>query len=177
LIFATFGDRVQNYLTINEPGALCGRSYGLLDPGDVWIWPPGMMISKQAKYDCAHMVNLAHGSIVKMARTKYASQKFKFGMPLIIELGVPVNPNSKADVDLAQTSTVAQSDWHWGRIIEMLIEAPMISGDYPAYLRTLDGSPEWNYFDGSKLPIFTDEEKEQMKGMIEKFLYKVPLIF
>jgi hypothetical protein len=59
----------------------------------------------------------------------------------------------------------------------MLIVAPMISGDYPAYLRTLDGSPEWNYFDGSKLPTFTDEEKEQMKGMIEKFLYKVPLIF
>ncbi|KAJ3302906.1 hypothetical protein HDV03_004478 [Kappamyces sp. JEL0829] len=146
LLFQTFGDRVTHYLTVN------------LDSGDPWIWPPGMMLSEQAKYDCAHHVNLAHASIVQMARKKYASKNFKFGIPLIIELGVPVDPNSAADVQLAQSTTVAQSDWHWG---------PMVFGDYPAYLRTLPGGALYNYFNGALLPQFTDAQKQQIKGTID----------
>ncbi|KAJ3304992.1 hypothetical protein HDV03_002074 [Kappamyces sp. JEL0829] len=160
VLLQAFGDRVQHFLTINEPAAMCGRAYGKLDPNDKWVWPPGMMVSLQGKYDCLHLVNLAHGSVVQMARKKYASKNFKFGIPLIIELGLPNDPNSAADIKLAKDTTTAQSDSIWG---------PMFFGDYPQYLKDLhaQNDPTWDYFEGSFLNSFTDAEKQMMKGTID----------
>lgn len=137
---------------------MCGRAYGTVARNDPWIWPPAMNISEKAKYDCVHNVILAHASVVNLARRKYASKNFKFGLPLIIEYGIPLEPNNPNDVRLADRTTTAQSDWVWG---------PLVTGDYPAYLRTLDGSPTYNYFNGSDVPTFTESEKSSIKGTLD----------
>lgn len=101
---------MQYYLTINEPLAMCGYGYGQN------YWPPGQNKGdSEGKYLCNHIVNFAHGSVVQMARKKYAGRDFKFGMPLIIAAGVPAT-NSQKDKDAAYVMMDQQAQTNWGPI-------------------------------------------------------------
>jgi beta-glucosidase len=149
ILFENFGDRVKLWLTINEPAAYCGRGFGPV--GDAWVWPPGHLGSMQAKYDCVGRVTLAHGAVVNLARTKYARYDMKFSMPLIIAYYIPVDT---ADIPGANELTQSQADWLW---------APLVTGDYPSYLRTLNSAD----LEGRYLPTFTDEQKAAMRGTLD----------
>ena len=107
VLFQNFGDRVKLWLTINEPAAYCGRAFGPVS--DRWVWPPGKNGPIQAKYDCIGRTTLAHAAAVNLARTKYASQNMKFGLPLIIAYYIPVDA---ADVAGANQHTQSQADWY-----------------------------------------------------------------
>jgi 6-phospho-beta-glucosidase len=78
IIFDRLGDKVQHILTINEPSAQCGFGY------EQAFWPPGTNAGKRARYVCQHWANLAHGSVVQLARRKYSNRNFKFGLPCML---------------------------------------------------------------------------------------------
>jgi len=126
VLFQNFGDRVKLWLTLNEPAAYCGRGFGPVNDG--WIWPPGKNGPIQAKYDCVGKVAIAHGSVVNLARSKYAKYNMKVSMPLIIAYYIPVDA---ADAPAANQLTESQGDWLWG---------PLVTGDYPSYLRTINST-------------------------------------
>lgn len=149
VLFENYGDRVKLWLTINEPAAYCGRGFGPVN--DAWIWPPGHNGPMQAKYDCVGRVSVAHGSVVNLARTKYAKYNMKFSMPLIIAYYIPVDPT---DAPGANQHTQSQGDWLW---------APLVTGDYPSYLRSFN-SPD---MEGRYLPTFTAEQKALMRGTLD----------
>jgi beta-glucosidase/6-phospho-beta-glucosidase/beta-galactosidase len=144
VIFDRFGDRLEYILTINEPSAHCGFAY------EQAFWPPGINQGKRARYVCQHWSNLAHGSLVRLARTKYASRNLKFGMPLIVSWGIPFT-NSTADVEATERFHGFQLDWNWG---------PLTVGDYPDYMKA---DPEWGPF----LPTYTEEQKAIMRNTMD----------
>ena len=146
VLFARFGDRVQYYLTMNEPSAECGWGYQTDS-----FWPPGANKGPSALYTCQHWTNLAHGTVVKLARTKYASKNFKFGMPLIVAGGIPFDPASAADQAAADRMMEFATQPNWG---------PLITGDYPDILKN-DRSV------GPNLLVYTSAQKEIMKGTLD----------
>ena len=93
----------------------------------------------------------AHGSVVNLARTKFASKNMKFSIPLIIAYYIPVDPSDTAK---ANELTESQADW---------IFAPLVTGDYPSYLRTIV-TPD---MEGKYLPAFTADQQASMKGTLD----------
>ena len=144
VILKNFGDRLEYILTINEPSAECGWGYAQN------VWPPGANLGESAKYICQHYTNLAHGSVVKMARRKYPDRNFKFGMPLIVGWSEPLT-NTEADIQAANRTMIFHSDWNWG---------PLVNGDYSDLLKN---DRVW----GPLLPQYTEEQKEMMRGTMD----------
>lgn len=100
-------------MTMNEPANICGRGFGQN------VWAPGQNKGEAGKYLCNHYSNLAHGSVVQHARKKYPSKDFKFGMPIILEAGVPASENFH-DVNASIRMMDNQAQLNWG---------PITSGD------------------------------------------------
>ncbi|KAI8899868.1 glycosyl hydrolase family protein [Globomyces pollinis-pini] len=144
VLFQNYGDRVQYFLTLNEPSAQCGFGYAQK------FWPPGLGLGEPARYVCQHYVNLAHASVVQLARTKYKDRNFKFGMPLIATWGEPLT-NTQADLDAQDRYMAFQTKWNWG---------PLIDGDYPDLMKK-------DKVIGHMLPEYTDSEKTLLKGTID----------
>ena len=147
IIFKNFGDRLEYILTLNEPTAFCGYGYR----GN--FWPPGANLGEQALFTCNHYVNLAHGRVAKLAKSKYPQFNLKFGMPLIVSYGVPFT-DSAADKKASDDHNAAQTDMPY---------SPMLTGDYSNTIKTV----VTEYSNGPLLPAFTDAEKEMMKGTID----------
>jgi beta-glucosidase len=103
---------------------------------------------KSYRFICQHWSNLAHGSVVQMARKKYP--KLRFGMPLIVTQGVPLT-NSRDDIIATENFMHYQVDWNW---------SPITEGDYSTYMKS---DPEW----GPLLPKYTEEEKNIMRGTMD----------
>ncbi|KAJ3364094.1 hypothetical protein HDU91_002718 [Kappamyces sp. JEL0680] len=146
-VFAALGTRLKYVLTINEPHAMCGYSYGGSH------WPPAASGGDAATWACMRNVVLAHGSVVQMARKKYASLDLKFGMPLIISHGVPYT-SSSADANAAVLWNNQQVDALWGALLH---------GDYLPYLDTLNNE----FVVGSALKHFTAQEQSVIKGTLD----------
>ena len=145
VVFENFGSRLKYILTINEPHAFCGFGY------EQAFWPPGSNAGREALYQCLHNVNLVHGSVHKLAARKYPQYGLKFGMPLIISHGVPYEPS---DVQAAKDFNAHQTDLHYG---------VFQSGDYPAYLRSLNN--QW--IRGNQILTFTEEEKIMVNNSLD----------
>ncbi|KAJ3320026.1 hypothetical protein HDV06_005760 [Boothiomyces sp. JEL0866] len=143
VIFHYFSDRVQYYLTLNEPAAECGYGFGMDK------WAPGFNGGEEAKYKCIHLSNLVHGSVVKLAKSKYRKDLY-FGMPLPITFGVPMT-DSELDIQAADKFMFHQSDLHWG---------PLVNGDYSQTTR------KDTYF-GKYLLHFNESERMLVKDTLD----------
>ncbi|XP_027357672.1 beta-glucosidase 44-like isoform X3 [Abrus precatorius] len=153
LIFETFGDRVKNWMTFNEPRVVaalgydngffapgrCSKEYGNCSAGNSGTEP----------YIVAHNLILSHAAAVQRYREKYQEkQKGRIGILLDFVWYEPLT-RSKADNYAAQRAR----DFHVGWFIH-----PLVYGEYP---RTIQGIV------GSRLPKFTDEEVKIVKGSID----------
>lgn len=71
-LYETYGDRVKNWITINEPKILCTLGYGS-------NWAPGLNESGIADYICGHNVLKAHAEAYHMYDKDFrAKQKGKW---------------------------------------------------------------------------------------------------
>ncbi|CAH2080558.1 unnamed protein product, partial [Thlaspi arvense] len=91
LCFKTFGDRVQHWITLNEPEVFAAYGYMM-----------NLSISVDAAtfpYIVAHHLILAHASAVKVYRETYqATQKGQLGISLSTQWFLPLDDNSTADI-------------------------------------------------------------------------------
>ncbi|CAA2977163.1 beta-glucosidase 12-like, partial [Olea europaea subsp. europaea] len=141
---------------MNEPYiyTLGGYDLGKLAPGRCSSWmnngcPDGN--SATEPYIVAHVMLLCHAQTVKLYREKYKmSQKGQIGIVLISFWFVPYS-KSQADVRAAQRAL----DFMFGcnNFAPILIQ--LLTVDYPKSMRTLVGD---------RLPNFTDEEANLVKG-------------
>ncbi|KAL4179171.1 hypothetical protein AMTRI_Chr13g85950 [Amborella trichopoda] len=155
--FKTFGDRVKNWMTFNEPRVIAALGYdnGFHAPGRCSnpFGNDGMNCtagdSSTEPYIVAHNLILSHASAVKRYREKYqATQKGRIGILLDFVWYEPFS-NAKADVRAAQRSR----DFHIGWFLH-----PIVFGTYPrSMVRVV----------GDRLPKFTNEEVEMVKGSID----------
>uniref|UniRef100_A0A2N9HXU1 Beta-glucosidase n=1 Tax=Fagus sylvatica TaxID=28930 RepID=A0A2N9HXU1_FAGSY len=152
--FKNFGDRVKNWITINEPTVLAdfGYLYGRSPPFRC-SFPAGPCAagnSSTEPYIVTHNIILAHAAAVRLYREKYQAKHgpAQFGMALETRYFKP-SSDSKKQRAAADRLTDALMGW----IIE-----PLVFGDYPKSMRDLVKE---------RLPIFSEEEKKMITGTLD----------
>eukprot|EP01121_Diplochlamys_sp_Union-15-3_P013607 TRINITY_DN4252_c0_g1_i1.p1 TRINITY_DN4252_c0_g1~~TRINITY_DN4252_c0_g1_i1.p1 ORF type:complete len:506 (-),score=89.67 TRINITY_DN4252_c0_g1_i1:15-1490(-) len=151
--FAAFGDRVKRWITFNEPLSFSTLGYGsgIHAPGrcsDRTICPEGD--SKTEPYIVSHNVLRAHAHTVNLYRQKYSNQKGIIGITLNCDWTVPLT-QSAADQEAAERHLIWQLSWY---------ADPIFFGDYPEIMKQ---------YVGSRLPTFTAQEKQLLKGSHDYF--------
>ncbi|KAJ7970293.1 putative Beta-glucosidase [Quillaja saponaria] len=151
--FKTFGDRVKNWMTFNEPRVVaalgydngfhapgrCSKAFGNCSAGN----------SATEPYIVAHNLILSHAAAVQRYREKYQEkQKGRIGILLDFVWYEPLT-RSKADNYAAQRAR----DFHVGWFIH-----PIVYGEYPKTMRNIVGN---------RLPKFSQEEVKIVKGSID----------
>lgn len=127
VIAENFSDRVQYFMTFNEPQCVVGLGYvsGVHAPGQ-----------KASMRDCvriAHHILLAHGLAVKALRAG-AKQEIKVGIAPCLSYGYPEDAQSEADVAAARKLSFTIADdpdlqWCWSATWWC---DPVVFGRYPA---------------------------------------------
>lgn len=144
ICFTHFGDRVKNWITINEAWvvAILGYGHGVFAPGKV---------SKDFPYQAAHNLILAHAKAVTLYRTAFQpTQHGKIGITNNCDWREPLT-QSKEDQEAAQRGLEFFLAW---------FADPIWKGDYPEVMKLRLGS---------RLPAFTQDEKEMIKGSSDFF--------
>ncbi|KAK8676288.1 hypothetical protein V6N13_034339 [Hibiscus sabdariffa] len=152
ICFKTFGDRVKNWVTINEPLIIAklGHALGIGPPGrcsDRKMCPSGN--SATEPYIVSHNVLLAHATAANLYKHKYqATQGGQIGISHVAQYFEPYS-NTSLDEEASKRAI----DFELGWFME-----PLVRGDYPESMRRLVKD---------RLPVFTAEEKELVKGSFD----------
>ena len=143
ICFDRFGDRVKSWITLNEPwvAAMLGYGQGVFAPGRT---------SNSEPYRAAHQLILAHAKAVTIYRKEYGHQNGKIGITNNGDWREPLTLNKK-DSEAAERALEFFLAW---------FADPVYKGDYPQVMRDRLGS---------RLPQFTDQEKELIKGTSDFF--------
>nr|GME07138.1 beta-glucosidase 44-like [Ipomoea batatas] len=147
--FKTFGDRVKNWFSFNEPRVVAALGYdtGFFAPGRCSNCTQGN--SATEPYVVAHNLILCHAIAAQRYRAKYqAKQKGRFGILLDFVWYEPLT-RSKADNYAAQRA----KDFHIGWFLH-----PIVYGEYPKTMKNIVGD---------RLPKFTPDEVKMVKGSID----------
>ncbi|XP_019197434.1 PREDICTED: beta-glucosidase 10-like [Ipomoea nil] len=146
--FKAFGDRVVHWTTLNEPNVFIMGGYdeGFLPPMHCsYIYCPSGNSSTEP-YIAGHYMLLAHASAVNLYRTKY--QPTQHGTIGFNMYTYGLAPYSNSTEDLAAVERLRAFYIGW------LIN-PLIFGDYPDIMKNIVGT---------RLPVFTEDEANQVKG-------------
>lgn len=139
-----FGDRVKNWITINEPWVIAILGHGQQ------IFAPGRASNKEP-YRVGHNLLLAHGEAVRVYREKFqAVQGGRIGITNNCDWREPASDKSE-DQEAAQ------------RALEFLLAwftDPIYFGEYPVCMRNRLGQ---------RLPEFTKAQKEMLMGSSDFF--------
>lgn len=132
---------VDYWVTFNEPTTFCTCGY------EIGIHAPGV-VKEDGGYICGHHVLLAHAQAVQLFKTKYLEQRpnVQISMTTPWDHPVPRDPNSSADIQAVEMANI----FGLGRWVD-----PVYFGDYPKEMRDKLGD---------KLPAFTEEQKQMLKG-------------
>lgn len=153
--FDKFGDRVKLWITFNEPDSIVvlGYGYGVFAPGKM-----GDFV-----YTAAHNLIKGHAMAYHTYDDNFRStQEGQIGITLNAVFGEPYDRSNTSDVEAAYRYIQFKLGWYANPIFK--------NGDYPEIMKdriqlrsTLEGLPS------SRLPEFTDEEKDMVKGTADFF--------
>ncbi|KAF3787003.1 hypothetical protein EJ110_NYTH23764 [Nymphaea thermarum] len=148
--FKEFGDKVKQWITINEPYSYASGGYvsGNFPPGRCTkvLGNCSAGNSGTEPYIVAHNFLLSHASAVKLYKDKYqGEQKGEIGITLVSNWFIPY-------------STSASNRMAAQRALDFMFMDPLTKGDYPQSMRSLVGS---------RLPRFTKEEACLVKGSFD----------
>lgn len=143
ICFEQFGDRVKNWITLNEPwcSAVLGYGIGAHAPG---------RIDPDEPYLAAHHLILSHARAVQIFRRDFNSSGGQIGITNNCDWRYPLT-DSPADQAAAQRSIEFFLAW---------FADPIWKGDYPAVMRDRLGG---------RLPEFTAAEREAVLGSSDFF--------
>lgn len=144
ICFTHFGDRVKNWITINESWvvAILGYGHGIFAPGKM---------SKDFPYIVAHHLIKAHAKAVATYRAEFQLiQQGKIGITNNCDWREPLT-NDQSDRDAAQRGLEFFLGW---------FADPIWKGDYPEVMKQRLGH---------RLPVFTEDEKKMIKGSSDFF--------
>jgi beta-galactosidase len=143
--FDAFGDRVKNWITINEAWTVAVQAYedGTKAPGKV-VNPPVDV------YVAGHHLLLAHARAATIYKQEYAPiQHGQIGMSNCGDFRYPLDPDSSDDMQAAERAMVFQYSW---------FTDPLVHGDYPKEMRDRVGD---------RLPKFTSSQRRELMGSLD----------
>jgi beta-galactosidase len=143
ICFESFGDRVKNWVTLNEPwcSSFLGHGIGLHAPG---------RIDDDEPYIVAHHLLLSHAKAVEIYRREFAAQNGQIGLVNNCDFRFPLT-DSNADKAAAERSLEFSLGW---------FADPVWKGDYPVSMRERLGG---------RLPEFTEAERTMILGSSDFF--------
>ncbi|KAK2981650.1 hypothetical protein RJ640_027105 [Escallonia rubra] len=171
LCFWEFGDRVKNWITLNEPYTYSVGGYvmGTTPPGRgasssehvTGSFPPSQCIhNKQQQsgngdpgtepYLATHYQLLAHAAAVQLYKQKFQrAQGGKIGITLVSKWMEPLDESNERDVK----ASLRALDFFFGWFME-----PITTGDYPQSMKE---------YVGSRLPRFTEAQSQLLRGSFD----------
>ncbi|XP_075991781.1 lactase/phlorizin hydrolase-like [Anticarsia gemmatalis] len=155
VVFGLFGDRVKNFITINEPREICYFGH---ESGDL---APAIKIQGIAHYMCTKYVLLAHAKAYHIYDKEFRPTQ---GGNIFITLSAAwYEPDSEDHEQAAYEATM----FEWGQYAHPIFSE---TGDFPQIMkeRIAAKSAEQGFF-RSRLPEFTPEEVEFVKGTSDFF--------
>lgn len=132
-VFAAYGDRVHNWITLNEPLTVTMMGYGN------GAHAPGKAEPSRLVYEVAHRMIRAHVRIYRLYHTEFAkSQGGRVGIALNSDFVQARDPKNEEDMAAAQRGLL----WRMGWFADPLL----LTGDYPHEMRSRCGDrlPEFN---------------------------------
>jgi beta-glucosidase/6-phospho-beta-glucosidase/beta-galactosidase len=155
LVFSLFGDEVKNWMTFNEPKQPCMNGYAYA------IIPPGYVTNGIGNYWCAHTIIKAHAKAYHIYDEEFRATQN--GRVSIVIDSVWYEPASDSDQDKEAAERKIQFDYGW---YANAIYHP--DGNYPQVMidRIAERSKKEG-FSKSRLPEFTPEEIEYIKGTFD----------
>ncbi|XP_048808723.1 lactase/phlorizin hydrolase isoform X2 [Lagopus muta] len=157
--FQTFGDRVKFWLTFNEPQVMAWVSYGMGE------FPPNVNNPGDAPYEVAHTLLKAHARVYHTYDDKYrASQGGIISLCLNIDWIEPKTPSNPRDLEAADRYMQFLAGWFAHPVFK--------NGDYPEVMKWKVGNrSELQNLPSSRLPVFTAEEREYIRGTADVFCF------
>ncbi|XP_004507133.1 non-cyanogenic beta-glucosidase-like [Cicer arietinum] len=153
LCFKEFGDRVKNWVTLNEPWLFSNGGYaiGTTAPGRCSTNAQCLGgDSGTEPYIVTHNQILAHAKAVNVYKTKYqAYQKGKIGITLVTNWFIALGDKSIPDQEAAKRSL----DFQFGWFME-----PLTTGDYSVSMRNIVKN---------RLPKFSPRQSVLVKGSFD----------
>ncbi|KAK9721944.1 Collagen triple helix repeat (20 copies) [Popillia japonica] len=158
VVFENFGDRVQFWITFNEPTLICLHGYGF---GSM---APAYTQQGIVDYLCGHNLILAHAKTYRLYQDKYKkSQNGRVGITCESPWFEPVTPGDSLDELMSEKSLQTRLGWYTHPIFSE-------EGDYPQVMRDhIDELSEREGYSKSRLPKFTEEEVQLVKGTSDFF--------
>lgn len=159
ILFQNFGDRIKTWIPLNEPSIMCAFGYGL------GLFAPNIYEAGTSDYLCGHNSILAHAQAYHLYKNEFfQKQGGKIGTSFNGgEAGLHEDENGIDPENYAAANRSMQ--WEIG-----LNAHPLFIGDYPKIVkeRVARFSAEEG-FTKSRLPEFTKEELEFVKGTSDFF--------
>lgn len=151
--FREFGDRVLHWTTFNEANVipLGGYGAGIMPPGRCSLPNRDCVLgnSSTEPYIVAHNILLAHASVARLYNEEYKGiHGGSLGLNVFSYWFIPYT-NSSEDVIATRRANAFYIDW--------LLE-PLFFGDYPEIMKMNVGK---------RLPTFTQDESNQIKGSLD----------
>ncbi|GJQ82453.1 hypothetical protein Trydic_g11865 [Trypoxylus dichotomus] len=152
VLYREFGDRVKDWITFNEPMQICEQGYSVADKA------PAYTQEGIGGYLCAHTLLIAHGKAYRLYNQVYREeQQGRVGITIDTGFAVPAS-DSPADLEASEQNMEMNYGWYANPIFSTDGDYPEIMKTRIAQLSTDEGFPY------SRLPSFTDEEIEMLKG-------------
>ncbi|ENN83222.1 hypothetical protein YQE_00419, partial [Dendroctonus ponderosae] len=150
LLFENFGDEVKWWTTFNEPNQVCSGAY------DTGCSSPQNLHPGTGAYICGPKLR-AHAKTYRVYDERFrATQNAEISM-IITESWTEPATNSSDDMLAAEHGSLTNYGWY---------AHPIDFGDYPEVTRErVDMRSALQGFNQSRLPVFTDEEKEELKAV------------
>ncbi|KAL4326096.1 hypothetical protein GQ457_11G028580 [Hibiscus cannabinus] len=152
ICFKAYGDRVRHWITINEPFIVAKYGY---TAGNA---PPGRCSDRREcafgnsatePYIAIHNLLLAHATAARLYKDKYqAEQGGVIGMSNVAQYYEPYS-YTLADRKVARRAMEFDLGWFM---------EPLVRGQYPPIMQKLVKD---------RLPVFTEEDKELIKGSFD----------
>ncbi|XP_044801974.1 cytosolic beta-glucosidase isoform X2 [Bubalus bubalis] len=155
--FSTFGDRVKQWITINEPNIFAVMAY------EFGVFPPGVPHVGTKVYQAAHNLIKAHARSWHSYDSLFRKeQKGMVSLSIFAGWAEPAEPYSVSDQEAVKRAMAFQLDFFAKPIF--------IDGDYPEVVKSQVAlmSKKQGY-SSSRLPEFTEEEKRMIKGTADFF--------
>ncbi|KAG7657940.1 Glycoside hydrolase superfamily [Arabidopsis suecica] len=148
--FREFGNHVKFWTTINEGNifSIGGYNDGDSPPGRCSIPGQNCLLgnSSTEPYIVGHNLLLAHASVSRLYKQNYKDKQGGSIGFSILTIGFSPSTSSKDDAIATQRANDFFNGWMLG---------PLIYGDYPDTMKRIVGS---------RMPVFSEEESEQVKG-------------
>ncbi|VDI62105.1 lactase-phlorizin hydrolase, partial [Mytilus galloprovincialis] len=150
--FNNFGDRVKLWITINEPHMVSVLGYG---DGTM---APGIKGSGTKDYIVTHNLIKAHAKTYHIYDKEFRStQQGQIGISLNFNWFEPEDTLDPRDLEASEIGNQFWIGWYGHPIF--------VNGDYPDVMKSkIANKSEHQNLPSSRLPSFTEEEKNYIKG-------------